>query len=72
MSLGDFIGSLQFYPWKERMIMPEEESTERVGVEIPPKSVSQTSPSVAKSDGVKERRVPRQTSRQSKRRRRRG
>ena len=29
MSLGDFIGSLQFYPWKERMVMPEEETIER-------------------------------------------
>jgi hypothetical protein len=30
MALGDFIGSLQFYPWRERMLMPEEESIERV------------------------------------------
>lgn len=29
MSLGDFIGSLQFYPWKERMVMPEERTIER-------------------------------------------
>lgn len=29
VSLGDFIGSLQFYPWKERMVMPEEETIER-------------------------------------------
>ena len=25
MALGDFIGSLQFYPWRERMVMPPEE-----------------------------------------------
>jgi hypothetical protein len=30
MALGDFIGSLQFYPWRERMLMPEEESVERL------------------------------------------
>ena len=29
MALGDFIGSLMFYPWKERMVMPEEEAIER-------------------------------------------
>ncbi len=29
MALGDFIGSLMFYPWKERMVMPEEEAVER-------------------------------------------
>lgn len=29
MSLGDFIGSLQFYPWKERRLMPEEEPIKR-------------------------------------------
>lgn len=29
VSLGDFIGSLQFYPWKERMVMPEEQALER-------------------------------------------
>lgn len=29
VALGDFIGSLQFYPWRERMLMPEEEAIER-------------------------------------------
>jgi Family of unknown function (DUF6496) len=29
VALGDFIGSLQFYPWRERMVMPEEEAIER-------------------------------------------
>jgi hypothetical protein len=29
MALGDFIGSLRFYPWKERMVMPEEQALER-------------------------------------------
>ena len=29
MALGDFIGSLQFYPWRERMVMPEEEAIEK-------------------------------------------
>jgi hypothetical protein len=34
MSLGDFIGSLQFYPWRERMLMPEEEPVERIPADI--------------------------------------
>ena len=29
VALGDFIGSLQFYPWRERMVMPEEEAIEK-------------------------------------------
>ena len=29
MALGDFIGSLRFYPWKERMLMPEEKAIEK-------------------------------------------
>ena len=29
MALGDFIGTLAFYPWRERMVMPEEEAIER-------------------------------------------
>jgi len=29
MALGDFIGSLRFYPWRERMVMPREEPVER-------------------------------------------
>jgi hypothetical protein len=29
VALGDFIGSLQFYPWRERMVMPQEEAIDR-------------------------------------------
>jgi Family of unknown function (DUF6496) len=29
VALGDFIGSLQFYPWRERMVMPREEAIDR-------------------------------------------
>lgn len=29
VALGDFVGALHFYPWKERMLMPDEETLER-------------------------------------------
>jgi len=68
MSLGDFIGSLQFYPWKERMLMPEEEPIERVRTEPTKIDVSPAVPS-AGEDHVKGRRSSRRTARQSGRRR---
>ena len=68
MSLGDFIGSLQFYPWKERMLMPEEEPIERVRTEATKTDVSPAVPSPGENH-MKGRRSSRRTARQNGRRR---
>jgi hypothetical protein len=67
MSLGDFIGSLQFYPWKERMLMPEEEPVERVPSEVTRIDSGQAASSAGENDRRKRFRVPRRTARNNRR-----